>query len=443
VGANRVVRAERLTAFDPNSPGAEMDFLPVDEQMAQLKIGVEEILREEELRAKLERSRQTGKPLRIKQGFDPSASDLHLGHTVGLRKLAQFQRLGHDVVFLVGDFTGRIGDPSGKKETRRALTKDEVLSHAKTYTDQVFRILDRERTIVDWNSRWYGTMAFEDVLSLASKYTVARLLERDDFAKRYRENRPISMVELLYPLVQGYDSVALAADVELGGTDQKFNLLVGRDLQREYGQEPQVIMTVPLLVGTDGKEKMSKSLGNYIGVTDSPTQMFGKTMSIPDTEILNYFALAADVTPEDLGNARREFESGASPRDLKARLASRIVALYHGDAAGRAALDEFNRIFRDGAAPDVLETVRVLAPRGGIWVARALQAAGLASSSSAALRLIKEGAVYLNSERVTDVRMTLPGNAESGVEYVTRVGKKQWRRLLIVESDAGDDAQHT
>jgi len=414
-----------------------MDFLPVDEQMAQLKVGVEEILREEELRSKLERSRKTGKPLRIKQGFDPSASDLHLGHTVGLRKLAQFQRLGHEVVFLIGDFTGRIGDPTGKKETRRALTKEEVLSYAKTYTDQVFQILDRERTIVDWNSRWYGAMAFEDVLSLASKYTVARLLERDDFAKRYRENRPISMVELLYPLIQGYDSVALAADVELGGTDQKFNLLVGRDLQREYGQEPQVIMTVPLLVGTDGKEKMSKSLGNYIGVTESPTQIFGKTMSIPDAEILNYFALAADVTPTELDAARREFEGGESPRDLKARLASRIVALYHGDAAARAALEEFNRVFRDGAAPDIIESVVVNAPRGGVWVARALQASGLAASSSAAMRLIKDGAVYVNSSRVMDPRLTLPGNAERGVEYLVRVGKKQWRRILIVE---GGDA---
>ncbi|MFN0150473.1 MAG: tyrosine--tRNA ligase [bacterium] len=416
-----------------------MEFLSVDEQMAQLKVGVEEILREDELRAKLERSRKEGRPLRIKQGFDPSASDLHLGHTVGLRKLAQFQRLGHDVIFLVGDFTGRIGDPTGKKDTRRALTKEEVLAYAKTYTDQVFRILDRERTIVDWNSRWYGAMAFEDVLSLASKYTVARLLERDDFAKRYRENRPISMVELLYPLVQGYDSVALSADVELGGTDQKFNLLVGRDLQREYGQEPQVIMTVPLLVGTDGKEKMSKSLGNYIAVTDSPTQMFGKTMSIPDAEIVNYFALAADVTPGELSVARQEFESGENPRDLKARLASRLVTLYHGADAGAAALEEFNRVFRDGSAPDNVEMVKVSAPLGGLWIARALQISGLATSSSAALRYINEGAVYVNSLRVTDSQMRMRGEGEKGIEYTVRLGKRHWRRIVVVEvADATD-----
>jgi tyrosyl-tRNA synthetase len=409
-----------------------LEFPPVDEQLEQIRIGAEEIIREEELRAKLERSRKSGEPLRIKQGFDPSASDLHLGHTVGLRKLAQFQRLGHEVIFLVGDFTGRIGDPSGKKETRRALTKDEVLAHAKTYTDQVFRILDRERTVVDWNSRWYGAMAFEDVLDLASKYTVARLLERDDFAKRYRENRPISMVELLYPLVQGYDSVALRADVELGGTDQKFNLLVGRDLQREYGQEPQVILTVPLLVGTDGKEKMSKSIGNYIAITDSPKEMFGKTMSIPDSEIINYFALAADVTPRELEEVREALGEGANPRDVKARLAARLVALYHGAPAAVEAEREFERIFRDGAIPDEIETLRLEAPPEGLWIARLLQSGGFAPSSSAALRFVREGAVYLDDNKVSDDQMKVRGGPEPGKEYLVRVGRKKWKRIQLV-----------
>jgi tyrosyl-tRNA synthetase len=365
-------------------------------------------------------------------GFDPSASDLHLGHTVGLRKLAQFQRLGHEVIFLVGDFTGRIGDPSGRKETRRALTREEVLENAKTYTDQVFRILDREKTVIDWNSRWYGEMAFEEVLGITSKYTVARILERDDFSKRYREGRPISLLEFLYPLIQGYDSVALRADVELGGTDQKFNLLVGRELQREYGQEPQIVMTVPLLVGTDGKDKMSKSLGNAIGIADSPRDMFGKTMSIPDTEIVNYFSLVADVSPQEVERARRDLEAGTNPRDVKARLARRVVALYHGEEAADAALSEFDRIFREGAEPDEIETVRVEAPGGSIWVAHLLQGAGLAPSSTRALRLIQEGAVHVDGARVTDEKLTLAAPGDPGRTLLLRVGRKQWKRVVLV-----------
>jgi len=413
-----------------------MAFLPAAEQLEQLRIGTAEIIREEELLAKLEHSRATNTPLRIKQGFDPSASDLHLGHTVGLRKLAQFQRLGHEVVFLIGDFTGRIGDPSGKRETRRLLTKDEVLENARTYTDQVFRILDRDRTVIDANSRWYGAMAFEDLLHMASKCTVARILERDDFTKRYREGRPISLLEFFYPIVQGYDSVALRADVELGGTDQKFNLLVGRDLQREYGQEPQVVMTVPLLVGTDGKEKMSKSLGNAIGIAENPRDMFGKTMSIPDVEIVNYLTLVGDVGADELASVETSLAAGGNPRDLKARLARRIVSLYHGEEAGDAAEREFNRIFRDGSRPDIVETVRVVAPGGRIWVARLLQSADLAASSSQALRLIREGAVHADDERITDENLQLDGAAEPGRDLVLRVGRKKWKRVMLVSGPA-------
>ncbi len=409
-----------------------MKFPPVSEQLAQLRLGTQEIIREEELREKLERSRRDGTPLRVKMGFDPSASDLHLGHTVGIRKLAQFQRLGHEVIFLIGDFTGRIGDPSGRKETRRALTKDEVLANAKTYADQVFRILDREKTVVDCNSRWYGGMAFEDVLEISSKYTVARILERDDFSKRYREGRPISLLEFLYPLIQGYDSVALRADVELGGTDQKFNLLVGRELQREYGQEPQVVMTVPLLVGTDGKEKMSKSLGNAIGITESAREIFGKTMSIPDAEIVNYLALVADASPAGVEAAKGDLASGANPRDVKAGLARRIVALYHGDEAADAARSEFDRVFREGAEPDAIETVRVVAPGGRILIAHLLQRAGFAPSSSRAIRLVQEGAVHVDNSRVTDEKMSLDAPGEPGRELLVRVGRKQWKRVLLV-----------
>lgn len=409
-----------------------MDFLPSGEQLDILKAGTDEIIREEELLAKLERSRKTGVPLRVKQGFDPSASDLHLGHTVGLRKLAQFQRLGHEVIFLIGDFTGRIGDPSGKNETRRILTREEVLENAKTYTDQVFRILDREKTLIDCNSRWYGSMAFEDLLHLASKYTVARILERDDFAKRYREGRPISILEFFYPLIQGYDSVALRADVELGGTDQKFNLLVGRELQREYGQEPQVVVTVPLLVGTDGREKMSKSLGNAVGITESPREMFGKIMSIPDAEIVNYYALAADVGAREVDSARRSLEGGVNPRELKANLAARIVSLYHGHDAADAARAEFDRVFREGLVPDSVETVRVETPGGGIWVAHLLQRVGLAASSSQALRLIAEGAVHIGGYRVADRNLRVEGVEEPGREILVRVGRRQWRRVVLV-----------
>jgi tyrosyl-tRNA synthetase len=414
-----------------------MEFLPAEAQLEQLKLGAHEVIREEELIEKLERSRRTGTPLRIKQGFDPSASDLHLGHTVGLRKLAQFQRLGHQVIFLIGDFTGQIGDPSGKRETRPSLTREEVIENARTYTDQVFRVLDREKTIIDCNSRWYGAMSFSDILHIAPKYTVARILERDDFAKRYREGRPISVLEFLYPLIQGYDSVALRADVELGGTDQKFNLLVGRELQREYGQEPQVIMTVPLLVGTDGKEKMSKSLGNAIGIADSPRAMFGKIMSIPDSEIVNYLALVADASPAEARAAREALAAGANPRDLKTQLGRRLVALYHGVAAGDAALEEFDRVFREGAMPDEIETVRVAAPGGRIWVARLLQGAGLAPSSSRALRLIQEGAVYVDDARVSDGQAQIEGRAAPGREMIVRVGRKNWRRVFLVSEGIG------
>jgi len=306
-------------------------FASVEEQLEVIRRGTVEIIPEEELIKKLERSIRENRPLRIKEGFDPTAPDIHLGHVVTIRKLKQFQDLGHQVIFLIGDFTGMIGDPSGRNEMRKPLTKEEVLKNAETYKAQIFKILDPEKTIIEFNSRWCTPMKFEDVLVLASKYTVARILERDDFYKRYKEGKPISVLEFLYPLIQGYDSVALRADVEVGGTDQKFNLLVGREIQREYGQEPQVILTMPLLVGTDGVEKMSKSLGNYIGITEPPEEMYGKVMSIPDDLIYPYFELATDVPNEELARIKRDLEDPeVNPRDLKRRLAREIVTLYHG-----------------------------------------------------------------------------------------------------------------
>ncbi|HNT02088.1 MAG TPA: tyrosine--tRNA ligase, partial [Candidatus Saccharicenans sp.] len=331
-------------------------FKPVEEQMKLLKKGAVEIIQEEDLIRKLERSRKENKPLRVKAGFDPTAPDIHLGHTVLLRKMKHFQELGHEVIFLIGDFTGLIGDPSGRSATRPAMTREEINKNAETYKQQVFKILDPEKTIIDFNSRWLGKLTSFEIIKLTSRYTVARILERDDFTKRIKAGLPISVHELLYPLMQAYDSVALQADVELGGTDQTFNLLVGREIQREYGQEPQVVLTVPLLEGLDGVEKMSKSLGNYVGINEPPEEMFGKLMSISDELMFRYYELLTDVETEQIEKWQKEAKEGQiNPRDLKAQLAKMIVADFWGEELARKAAEEFDRIFKHKDLPSEIE----------------------------------------------------------------------------------------
>ena len=397
----------------------------VQEQMEAILRGTAEVISEEELEGKLERSLRTGKPLTVKQGFDPTAPDIHIGHTVSLRKLRQFQDLGHKVVFLIGDFTGMIGDPSGRFEMRKRLSREEVLQNAKTYQEQVFKILDPKRTVVAFNSEWCEPMKFEDVLVLASRYTVARMLERDDFSQRYKQGKPITIMEFLYPLIQAYDSVALKADVEVGGTDQKFNLLVGRDVQREYGQEPQVALMMPLLVGTDGKEKMSKSLGNYIGINEPPKEIYGKTMSIPDFLIYPYFELATDVDSSELVEIRRALEDPeVNPMDLKRRLARRLVAMYHGEEAARKAEEAFDKVFRKREVPD--EVPEYVLNQDRIWIVRLLTSSGLVSSNSEARRLIAQGGVYIDGQRVTDPNLEV--EFEGG--EVVKVGKRKFLKVV-------------
>jgi len=394
-----------------------------------LKRGTEEIIPLDEFQKKIERSEKENRPLIVKAGFDPTAPDIHLGHTVLLRKMKHFQDMGHTVVFLIGDFTGMIGDPSGKSETRKRLTREEVLANAETYKKQVFKILDREKTIVDFNSRWCQPMSFGEVLDLASRYNVARMLERDDFSNRYREGKPISILEFMYPLVQGYDSVALRADIELGGTDQKFNLLVGRDLQKEYGQEPQVIMTVPLLVGLDGVQKMSKSLGNYIGISESPREIFGKVMSISDELMFLYYELVTDVPMDELRAYRKGVTDGTThPRDVKVRLAREICAQFYDRATAAEAEAEFNRIFVKKDLPDEIEEYVVPEEEkkeGKIWIARLLVLAGLAQSNGEARRLIKGGGVSIDGERVhgEEYELAFPR------ECVVKVGKRRFVRI--------------
>lgn len=397
----------------------------VQEQMEVILRGTAEVISEEELEGKIERSLRTGKPLTVKQGFDPTAPDIHIGHTVSLRKLRQFQDLGHKVVFLIGDFTGMIGDPSGRSEMRKRLSRQEVLQNARTYQEQVFKILDPERTVVAFNSEWCEPMKFEDVLVLASRYTVARMLERDDFSQRYKQGKPITIMEFLYPLIQAYDSVALKADVEVGGTDQKFNLLVGRDVQREYGQEPQVALMMPLLVGTDGKEKMSKSLGNYIGINEPPEEIYGKTMSIPDFLIYPYFELATDVDSSELAEIKRSLEDPeVNPMDLKRKLARRLVAMYHGEEAARRAEEAFDKVFRRREVPD--EVPEYVLNQDRIWIVRLLTSSGLASSNSEARRLIAQGGVYIDGRRVTDPNLEV----EFKGGEVVKVGKRRFLRVV-------------
>ncbi len=387
-----------------------------------------EIIDRDELLKKLERSVATKSPLRVKLGLDPSAPDLHLGHAVVLHKLRQFQELGHQVIIILGDFTGRIGDPTGRSETRRQLSDEEVLANAATYREQVFKILDPGKTEVVFNSEWLAKLNFADVINLASRYTVARMLERDDFAKRYREQQPISIHEFFYPLMQGYDSVALRADIEFGATEQKFNLLMGRHLQREYGQEPQVCIMMPILVGLDGVQKMSKSLGNYIGITEAPEEMYGKAMSMADELMMEYYNLATDYTAEQVAEVRAALESGAlHPRDAKMRLAHRIVRIYHGQEAADRAEAEFKSVFQQGALPGDIPSFDAtsLSEGGRARLIQLLTRSGLAPSASEARRLIRQGGVKVNGEKVDSIEAEI--EVRSGT--VIQAGKRKFIRL--------------
>jgi tyrosyl-tRNA synthetase len=413
----------------------------VEEQLALIKQGCHDIIREEELKARLARALATGQPLRVKAGFDPTAPDLHLGHTVLIQKLKHFQDLGHQVIFLIGDFTGLIGDPSGKRETRPPLSEEEVKANAATYERQIFKVLDPAKTVIDFNSRWMKPMSAQDLIRLAARHTVARMLEREDFHKRYTSQTPISIHEFLYPLIQGYDSVALKADVELGGTDQTFNLLVGRDLQREYGQEPQVVITLPLLEGLDGVQKMSKSLGNYVGIDEPPGVMFGKIMSISDPLMLRYYELLTDITPKDLVRLKEDVEQGKKhPRQVKEDLAVALTARYHGLAAAEQAAKEFAHIFREKGLPEEIEekvihitvadtaraTEQVIVEKTK-WLPYVLAEVGLASSTSEGKRLISQGAVQVDGQKITDVNLGL----KEGGTYLLKVGKRRFKRVTI------------
>ena len=405
-----------------------MAFPPLNEQMDVIRRGCSEIISEEELERKISRSIDSAKPLTVKQGFDPTAPDIHLGHTVSIQKLRDFQELGHRVVLLIGDFTAMIGDPSGRLETRKRMTRKEVLANAETYKEQVFKILDPERTVVDFNSRWLDKLGVGGVLKLCGLYTVARMLERDDFAKRYSDGRPISILEFLYPLFQGYDSVALGADVEFGGSDQKFNLLVGRELQRHWKQEPQVVITVPLLVGTDGTLKMSKTYGNYVGVHDSPENMYGKLMSIPDELIYTYFELVSRVPLERLVQVKKALdERSANPRDLKHELALEVTTIYHGHELAAEARAHFEKVFIRKDQPDVVPEHIVAAADEPVWLAGLLRDIGLVSSSSEANRMIRQGAVMVNDELVDDTGYKIQAK---GSAYI-RVGKRRFARVIF------------
>ncbi len=396
-----------------------------EEALSLIKRGAEEILLESELVKKLEE----GRPLRIKAGFDPTAPDLHLGHTVLINKLRQFQELGHEIMFLIGDFTGMIGDPTGKNTTRSPLTRKEVQANAKTYEQQIYKILDPEKTAVMFNSSWMGEMNAADMVTLAAKHTVARMLERDDFSKRYKSGQPIAIHEFLYPLIQGYDSVVMKADVELGGTDQKFNLLVGRQLQEAYGQKPQVIMTMPILEGyTRGTEKMSKSLDNYIGITESPGEMFGKLMRIDDEKMWRYFELLSFRPVDEINRFKKEVDEGGNPRDIKYLLALEIVARFHSEELAQQAHNEFIARFQKGAMPENMrESDFDTGGEGEAWIAPVFTATGLTSSNSELVRMVSSGAVRIDSEKVTDKDKKIA----SGNTYVLQVGKRKFVRVTV------------
>ena len=403
----------------------ELKMTDVSQAFAELKRGAEEILVEDELLAKL----KTGKPLKIKAGFDPTAPDLHLGHTVLINKLRQFQLQGHEVIFLIGDFTGMIGDPTGKNVTRKALTKEDVLANAETYKEQVFKILDPAKTTVAFNSTWMDKLGAAGMLQLASRQTVARMMERDDFKKRYANGQAIAIHEFMYPLVQGWDSVALESDVELGGTDQKFNLLMGRELQKSEGQRPQTVLMMPLLEGLDGVQKMSKSLGNYIGITDSPSDMFGKIMSISDVLMWRYYELLSFKPLAEIEAYKTDIKNGKNPRDVKIDLAKELITRFHDEAAAQAAHDEFINRFQKGAMPDEMPEF-VLSPESGeIAIANLLKEAGLVGSTSDAYRMIKQGAAKIDGEKITDKSLTAIG----GSKAVYQVGKRKFARVSVIK----------
>jgi tyrosyl-tRNA synthetase len=400
--------------------------MTIDEQLTYLRKGTVDLIREEDLRAKLERSTKTGKPLRIKLGLDPTAPDIHLGHTVVIRKLKAFQDLGHIVIFLIGDFTGMIGDPSGRNVMRPPLSREEINENAKTYQEQMFKLLDPAKTELRFNGEWMDRFTAADFVKLSAKTTVRQILERDDFEKRMAEEKPISLHELLYPLVQGYDSVALEADVELGGTDQKFNLLMGRNLQREFGQEPQVIMTTPLLEGLDGVQKMSKSLGNYIGIEESPSEMFGKIMSISDELMWRYYELLTDIGTDELNALRFRCESTAeNPRDAKVALAKTIIADFHSSGAADAAAEEFDRRFVKKEIPDEIEEKKLDA--GSYKLAELLVSTGLAPSKGEARRLIEQGGVRVNGEKASNASAEV---SVDGGGVLLQVGKRKFLRVF-------------
>ena len=405
----------------------KLNFPTLNEQMDLIKRGAFEIIPEDELVKKIEKSLKEGKPLNIKLGCDPSRPDLHIGHSVVLRKLAQFQSLGHQAILIIGDFTGMIGDPSGRNVTRPALSLEETRVNGKSYWDQASKILDKERTKIVYNSEWLGKMTFEDVIKLASKYTVARMIERDDFTKRFKAGEPISVHEFLYPLAQAMDSVAIESDVELGGTDQKFNLLVGRDIQREFGMEPQIILTMPLIVGTDGVEKMSKSYNNYIGISESPKEIYGKTLSIPDSLIYNYFELATDISNKDLADLRKQLnDQNVNPRNLKRRLARTLVEMYHNKEAATEAEKEFDKIFIKKEIPDDIPEFEMNNDSNEIGILDLILKVNFAPSKGEARRLVIQGGVTLDGEKIEDITVKIKLKKES----ILRVGKRKFIKII-------------
>ncbi len=394
----------------------------IDVQMARIRRGAAEIVVETELRGKLERSARTESPLLVKLGLDPTAPDLHLGHTVVLQKLRDFQDLGHQIVIVIGDFTGMIGDPSGRSETRKPLTWEEIRANAETYRAQLGKVLDMSRTQVDFNSTWLSKLTFENIIRETAHLTLAQMLQREDFANRYASGRPISLHELLYPLAQGYDSVALRSDVELGGTDQTFNLLVGRDLQRAHGQEPQVALTVPILEGLDGVQKMSKSLGNFVGITEPPAEMYGKLMSVSDDLMFRYFELVTRVSEEEIGELKK-----LHPMEAKKRLASTVTAMYHGEAGAALGEAHFSRVVQGKEIPEKIEEVKLATPSEGLSIVRAMVGSGLVATNSEGRRLILQGAVEVDGTRLTDANQPL----QTGREYLIRVGKRRFKRVKL------------
>ena len=398
-----------------------------EEALALIKRGAEEILLESELVKKLEK----GRPLRIKAGFDPTAPDLHLGHTVLINKMRQFQDLGHEVLFLIGDFTGMIGDPSGKSATRPAMTPEDIKANAETYKEQVFKILDPKKTRIMFNSEWMGNFSAGDMVQLAARHTVARMLERDDFSRRYKSGQAIAIHEFLYPLVQGYDSVAMQADVELGGTDQKFNLLVGREMQKQYGQAPQVVLTMPILEGLDGVQQMAKSLNNYIGINEAPNEMFGKLMSVSDKLMWRYFELLSFRPVDEINRFKKEVEEGKNPRDIKYLLASEIVARFHSEELAQQAQAEFIARFQKGAIPDEMPEITLQSETAGLPIGTLLKESGLTTSTSEAFRMVGQGAVKIDGGRIEDRNHLV----ETGGPYVVQVGKRKFARVTISGSE--------